>query len=101
MLRMIRSLLRALALLVPGAAVADDEPAEAAEAAPEKLPTPAEQLHQLKGERTEILEELTALEEGYSELVDADAKSLEIRVQGLMDRLGAVDKRIALLDTKR
>lgn len=110
MLRMIRSLLMGLALLLPGAGLADEEPAEATaeasteaseEAKPPKTPTVAEQLHQLRGERTEILEELTALEEGYSELVDADARSLEIRVQGLMDRLGAVDQRIAVLTSKR
>jgi len=98
----LRSLLLAIALLLPATALADgDEVASAkSDEGATKPPTPAEQLHQLRGERTEILEELTALEEGYSELVDADAGSLEIRVQGLLDRLTAVDRRITLLSSK-
>ncbi len=90
---MLRAALFAAALLISPAALADGEE----EATEEKAPTKAERLHQLRGERTEIFEELTALEEGYSELVDHDAKALEARVDALMERLKKVDQQIAAL----
>jgi hypothetical protein len=106
MFPMTRSLLLALALLLPSSALADgdakeppktEESASVEPAKKNKVPTPAEQLRQLRGERTEILDELGALEEGYSELVNHDARALEARVEALLTRLRVLDERIASL----
>jgi hypothetical protein len=67
----------------------------------EQQPSRGERLQQLRGERKEVVEELTALDEGWSDVVDdaglSDAE-LDARVGRLLGRLDALDAAIDDLD---
>ena len=80
----------------PGrATAADPEP----EVTPEpETPSPSERLAQLRGERREIVDELGALDEGWSEQGELSDEALERRSVQLEGRLAAVDREIAELE---
>lgn len=90
-----------LALAAPAAARADDEVVEEAkdEEVVEATPAPEELLHQLQGERKEILEELAALEEGWSDYKKddegPDEAEMKARLDRLLKRLESLDADIA------
>ncbi len=69
------------------------------------LPSRSEQLEQLRGERLAILDELGALDEGWSELSDDGQEPtnevLDFRAGQLLQRLEELDRRISGLETSR
>ena len=81
----------------PRPAPVEDEPTPTPEPAP---PSPEERLAQLRGERQELLDELGALEEGWSEQPDLTAEALERRSLQLEQRLQTVDREIDALEKR-
>ncbi len=80
-------------------APAPDEATPSATPEPEP-PSLAERLEQLRGERREIVDELGALEEGWSEQSDLSDEALERRSVSLEERLQAVDREIGELEKR-
>ena len=72
---------------------------------PEQTPEPAppstqERLQQLRGERDEVIDELGALEEGWSEQTELSAEALEQRSVQLERRLSEIDAEITRLERR-
>ncbi len=82
---------------------ADPAPAPEAEEATPAAPSSSELLSQLREERDLIVDELGALEEGYSELAETGnptEQQLQARLQRLDQRLAELDETIAGLEEK-
>ncbi len=95
------ALAAAVLLSAPGAVLADEE-----EEVVDATPAPEELLHQLEGERSEIFEELTALEEGWSDFKKDDEEGpseaeMKARMERLLERLSDLDDEIAALKTDK